>query len=128
MADSTDGENIKATDPKTSVRAPETGGVTDKDTAVNTPHDVFATSGSEPVRDKKPDPSKGIPVTRFFTKDGTPVEPSTVPAAQTPSNLAGQDPSKRDDVIAAVEYKDESGATVTHDSLKGKREADKANK
>jgi hypothetical protein len=108
-----------------SVGDARTGGVTTsvKDTA--TPHDPFATSGNEPVRDKTVDESKGTPVTRFFTKDGTPVEPTTVPPAVTPSNLAGQDPDKRDDVVAVVEYIDESGATVTHDSLKAKREADK---
>ena len=115
MADTT-----RKTDPKASeFDAPRTGGVTNKQT-----DSIFGTSGNEPVRDKTPDTSKGTPVTRFFTKDGTPVEPTTVPAAQTPANLAGFDASKRDDIVEAVEYVDESGATVTHDSLK----ADKENK
>lgn len=105
---------------------PQTGGVTSKDEAVNIPHDVFATSGSEPVRDKTPDPSKGRPVTRFFTKDGTPVEPSSING--TPGGdfaTAGPDPKTRPDVVAATEYLDESGSTVTHDSLKASKEADK---
>lgn len=123
MADK-DGKNLDVTNPKESVRAPETGGVTDLHED-NIPHEIFATSGNEPVRDRKPDASKGTPVTRFFTKDGTPVEPATVPPAQTPANLAGQDPSKRDDLVAVVEYKDEGGNTVTHDSLKAKRESEK---
>lgn len=117
--DTKDGENVETSDPKFSqYDAPQTGGVTDAVKDTNTPHDPFATSGDEPVRDRKPDPSKGTPVTRFFTKDGTPVEPTTVPPARTPANLAGQDPDKRDDVIAVVEYLDESGNTVTHNSLK----------
>lgn len=123
MADK-DGKNLDVTNPKASVRAPETGGITDA-REDNTPHDPFATSGNEPVRDRKPDASKGIPVTRFFTKDGTPVEPANLPG-QTPSNLAGPDPDKMpDNVIAVVEYKDESGSTVTHDSLKAKEESEK---
>jgi hypothetical protein len=99
-----------------------TGGVTDKEVAGT----VFSTSGSEPVRDKTVDESKGTPVTRYFTKDGTPVEPSTVPPAVTPANLSGFDHTKRDDIVAAVEYIDESGATVTHDSLKAAKEAEKS--
>lgn len=111
-------EPIKTT--KEEVVQSQTGGVTSKDEAINTPHDPFATSGSEPVRDRKADPSKGTPVTKFFTKDGTPVEPSNLPGP-TPSNLAGPDRDKiPDDIVAAVEYVDESGATVTHDSLKKK--------
>ena len=101
--------------------APQTGGVTSHDESVNVPHDVFATSGSEPVRDKTADESKGTPVTRYFTKDGTPVEPSTLPPNKTPANLAGFDHEKAD-VIAAVEYVDENGSTVTHDSLKAAKE------
>lgn len=127
MADKTDGKNVKTSDPKFSeFDAPQTGGVTSSDPNPNTDKDPFATSGNEPIRDREPDESKGTPVTRFFTKEGTPVEPTTVPPAQTPANLAGQDPDKRDDVIAVVEYVDESGATVTHDSLAAKKESDKA--
>lgn len=101
---------------------PQTGGVTSKDTKINIPHDVFDTKGSEPVRDRVADPSKGTPVTRFFNKDGTPREPSNL-AGPTPSNLAGPDPDKvPDDVITAVEYLDEGGSTVTHDTLKSKSE------
>ena len=96
---------------------PQVGGVTTK-SEDNIPHDIFDTKGSEPVRDRKADPSKGTPVTRYFTKDGTPVEPSTVPPAVTPSNLAGFDASKRDDLVEVVEYLDEGGNTVTHDNLK----------
>lgn len=100
---------------------PMTGGVTDHDEAPNSPHDPFATSGNEPVRDKTPDASKGTPVTRYFTKDGTPIEPSSLPE-HTPSSLAGPDMDKiGDDVVAAVEYLDEDGSTVTHDSLKNKK-------
>lgn len=111
------------TNPKASPAVqPQTGGVTSK-AEPNVPHDIFNTSGSEPVRDKEADESKGTPVTRYFTKDGTPVEPSTL-AGFTPSNLAGPDPDKmRDDVIPVVEYTDEGGSTVTHDSLKAKRES-----
>lgn len=101
---------------------PQTGGVTDKDPSVNVPSDPFATSGDEPVRDKTPDPSKGTPVTRFFTKEGTPVEPSSVEPEGTPFELKGPDPKTRDDVVAVTEYLDESGATVTHNSLKAKTE------
>jgi len=116
----------EATNPKFSqFDAPQTGGVSPADTSGE---GVFNTAGNEPVRDKTADPNKGTPVTRFFTKDGTPVEPTTVPPAVTPANLAGQDASKRDDVVAAVEYLDDSGAVLTHDSLKAKQEADKANK
>lgn len=108
---------------KKSTDAPRTGGVTDTDKSTNVPHSPFDTSGDEPVRDREPDSSKGTPVTRFFTKDGTPVEPTTVPAAVTPANLAGQDPDKRDDIVAVVEYLDESGNTVTHNSLKASKES-----
>lgn len=94
-------------------KTPMTGGVTDKET-----DNVFNTSGGEPVRDRTADKSKGKPVTRFFTKDGTPVEPSSVEPSGTPYALKGGDPSTRDDVVAAVEYLDEDGSTVTHDSLK----------
>lgn len=112
------------TDRSTVAGDPQTGGVTSKDEAINTPHDVFATSGSEPVRDREVDKSKGTPVTRYFTKDGTPVEPSNLPGP-TPSNLAGPDPDKiPDDIITAVEYMDEGGSVVTHDSLKGRKDAD----
>lgn len=105
---------------------PQTGGVTSKDDPANVPHDVFATSGSQPVRDRTADPSKGTPVTRFFTKEGTPVEPSSLPPAKDVVDYATAGPSadSRDDVVAAVEYIDESGAPVTHDSLKAKQEAD----
>jgi len=106
--------NPKASDPKT----PQVGGVTNKET-----DKIFNTSGSEPVRDRTADKSKGTPVTRYFTKDGTPVEPSTVPPAKTPANLAGFDASKRDDLVEAVEYIDENGSTVTNDSLKAKSES-----
>ena len=110
---------------KKDTSAPQVGGVTPKDEAINTPHDVFATSGAEPVRDRKPDPSKGTPVTRFFTKDGTPVEPTTLPGF-TPSNLAGPDPDKiPEDIISATEYLDEAGSVVTHDSLKAAKESNK---
>lgn len=98
-------------------QTPREGGVTDTDTAVNVDSDVFKTEGNQPIRDKSADPSKGTPVKRFFTKDGTPVEPSTVPGAVTPSNLAGHDASKRDDVVEAWEYLNADGSTVTHDNL-----------
>lgn len=90
----------------------------------NTPHDVFNTSGNEPVRDKVADPNKGIPVTRYFTKDGTPVEPSSVP------HIDGDDrkPRQRDDVIEVVEYEDKEGSVVTHDSLKARQEDEEAGK
>jgi hypothetical protein len=114
------------TNTKQEVVQPQTGGVTNAVKDTNTPHDPFATTGNEPVRDREPDTSKGTPVTRFFTRDGTPVEPSTVPPAVTPSNLAGQDPDKRDDVVAVVEYLDESGSTVTHDSLAARKEEEKS--
>jgi hypothetical protein len=108
-------------------KTPAVGGVTDKSIAVNLPHDPFATKGSEPVRDKSPDDSKGRPITRFFTKDGTPVEPSSVPPAGTPYHLKGPDPeATRPDVIAVVEYLDEDGNTVTHDSLKAEKDAKKS--
>lgn len=112
MADSTSPKSAPAVQPRT-------GGVTTKQED-NIPHDIFNTSGSEPIRDRTPDASKGTPVTRFFTKDGTPVEPATVPPAKTPANLAGPDASKRDDIVEVVEYVDEGGNTVTHDSLKAK--------
>lgn len=109
------------TNPKYSeFDAPQTGGVSS--TAAED-GDLFNTEGSGPVRDKEADPSKGTPVTRFFTKDGTPVEPSTIPTGVTPSNLAGPDANMRDDVVAVVEYIDEGGNTVTHDSLKSKEES-----
>lgn len=112
-------------DQKDAGNVPQEGGITTNDEAVNTPHDVFKTEGNQPVRDKTPDDSKGTPVKRFFTKDGTPVEPSTVPGAQTPSNLAGHDASKRDDVVEAWEYLDNSGSTVTHDNLAKSKEQSK---
>lgn len=98
-------------------KTPREGGITDTDTSVNVPNDVFSTEGNQPVRDKTADPSKGTPVKRFFTKDGTPVEPATVPGAATPANLAGHDASKRPDVVEAYEYLNEDGSTVTHDNL-----------
>lgn len=109
----------QSTDSKT----PMVGGVTDKET-----DSVFSTSGGEPVRDRKPDDSKGQPVTRFFTKDGTPVEPSSVQPAGAPYELSGPSPSTRPDVVAAVEYLDEDGSTVTHDSLKATKDAEKKSK
>jgi hypothetical protein len=109
------------TNPKYSeFDAPQTGGVS------STPAeggDLFNTEGNQPVRDKEADESKGTPVTRFFTKDGTPVEPSTIPTGVTPSNLTGPNADMRDDVVAVVEYIDEGGNTVTHDSLKTKEES-----
>lgn len=125
MADAKkDDASKEVTNPKFSeFDAPQTGSVTSSDPNPNTPKDIFATSGSGPVRDKKADPEKGTPVTRYFTKEGTPVEGSNL-AGHTPSNLAGPDPDKmRDDVIEAVEYIDSSGNTVTHDSLKSKEES-----
>jgi|SRR5688572_26046943 len=107
---------------------PQTGGVTSKDTGADSAADLFATKGSEPVRDRKPDPSKGTPVTRYFKKDGTPLEPSNL-SGPTPSNLAGPDPDKiPDDVVEVVEYLDEAGSTVTHDSLKGEQDEVARNK
>lgn len=110
------------TNPKYSeFDAPQVGGVSSKQTAEGA--SIFDTGDNGPVRDKEADPSKGTPVTRFFTKDGTPVEPSTIPTGVTPSNLAGPDPDMRDDVVAVVEYIDEGGNTVTNDSLKTKEES-----
>lgn len=120
----------KVTNPKYSeFDAPQTGGITSSDPHPNVPKDIFDTGPTGPVRDKEADPSKGTPVTRFFTKDGTPVEPSNL-AGHTPSNLAGPDPEKmRDDVIAVVEYTDEGGNTVTNESLKTAKESkDKSSK
>lgn len=119
MADSTkkDDTGRSPSDPKFSKEAPQVGGISP---AASDNGDVFNTSGSQPVRDRTADPKKGQPVTRYFTKDGTPVEPSTVPPAVTPSNLAGFDASKRDDLVEVVEYLDEGGNVVTHDSLKNK--------
>lgn len=102
---------------------PQTGGVTSKNTSTPSEANIFNTKGNEPVRDRKADPSKGQPVTRYFTKDGTPVEPSSING--NPSKdfaTAGPDPSTRDDVVTAVEYVDETGATVTHDNLKAKHD------
>lgn len=113
----------KASEPKSDDA--RTGGVTTS-TVDTEGGDIFATSGNQPVRDKVADESKGTPVSRFFTKDGTPVEPTTIPTGVTPSNLAGPNPGTRDDVIGVVEYVDPvTGATVTHDNLKAKREAEK---
>lgn len=118
----TDDKGRSSTDPKFSDHdAPMTGGITSKHED-NIPHNVFNTEGNQPVRDKVADESKGTPVTRYFTKDGTPVEPSTVPPAATPSNLQGFDASKRDDIVAVVEYVDEAGSTVTHDMLESNKE------
>lgn len=110
--------NGKASDKQSedNLRHAQGGGITSKPED-NSPHDVFNTSGGEPVRDKEADPSKGIPITRYFTKDGTPVEPTT--AITYPS---AAEPVLRDDVIAVVEYQDEGGNTVTHDSLKASKE------
>jgi len=95
------------------------GGVTDKQT-----EDVFQTSGSEPVRDKSPDDSKGRPVKRFFTKDGTPVEPSSLRPEGTPWAMREPDAqaSAREDVVEVWEYLDADGNTVTHDSAKAAKE------
>lgn len=98
-------------------KTPMVGGVTDKQT-----NGVFGTTGGEPVRDKTADDSKGRPVTRFFTEDGTPVEPSSISPSSTPYALQAPDPEvTRPDVIEAVEYVDEDGNTVTHDSLKASK-------
>ena len=102
----------------------QTGSVTTSDPNPNVPKDVFNTSGSQPVRDKTADESKGTPVTRYFTKDGTPVEPASLPG-QTPSNLAGKELEGRPDVVTAVEYVDGGGNTVTHDSLASEQESKK---
>lgn len=100
-------------------KTPMTGGVSDKQT-----DGVFGTSGGEPVRDRTPDDSKGRPVTRFFTEDGTPVEPSSIPPAGAPYALRGPQPEvTRPDVVAAVEYVDEDGNTVTHDSAKAAKDS-----
>lgn len=106
-------------------QTPREGGITTNDTPVNSPSDVFSTEGNKPVRDKSPDGSKGTPVKRFFTKDGTPVEPSTVPGAVTPSNLSGHDASKRPDIVEAWEYLGKDGSTLTNDGLKAAQDADK---
>lgn len=92
---------------------PRTGGISPKQT-----EDVFGTTGNEPVRTKTADESIGTPVKRYFTKDGTPVEPSTVPPAVTPANLSGFDASKRPDIVEAFEYLDETGGVVTHENRK----------
>lgn len=103
----------------------QVGGVTSKP-STNVPESIFDTKGNQPVRDKEADPSKGTPVTRYFTKDGTPVEPSSINASGAPFALKGPDVSTRpDEVIAVTEYTDELGNTVTHDSLKAKKEAAK---
>lgn len=114
------------TNPKYSeFDAPQTGGVATSDPNPNTVKDIFNTGATGVVRDRQPDESKGTPVKKYFTKDGTPVEPSTL-AGVTPSNLAGPDPDKmRDDVVEAFEYIDEGGNAVTHDSLKTRQEAEK---
>lgn len=96
-------------------KPPMVGGVTDKDT-----DGIFNTSGSEPVRDRTPDESKGQPVKRFFTKDGTPVEPSSLKPEGTPYHLKNPTAEDREDVIEAWEYLDADGAAVTHDSVKDK--------
>lgn len=104
---------------KNDAKTPVTGGVTDKDDNPNQPKSPYETSGSEPVRDKKVDETKGRPVTRFFTKDGTPVEPSTIPR-----NYKGEfDLSARPDVVPVVEYLNEDGSTLTHDGLKQQEKA-----
>ena len=103
------------------VQASRVGGTTAKDTGATSESELFNTKDNEPVRDRKPDYSKGEPVTRYFTKDGTPVEPSSLPPAVTPSNLAGFDLSKREDVVEVIEYLDkDTGEVVTHDHLASK--------
>lgn len=120
MADETAAPAASAAAP-----APMTGGVTSQDTSPNVANDVFDTSGSEPVRDKTADPAKGQPVTRYFTKEGTPVEPSSIKPSGSAYEMSAPDPATRADVVAAVEYLDETGSPVTHDSLAAK-EAEKA--
>lgn len=101
---------------------PQVGGVTSKPSD-NVPEEILKTSGNEPVRDKKADPKKGTPVTRFFTKEGTPVEPSSINASGSPFALSGPDPATRpDDVVAVTEYEDENGNPVTHNSLKAAKD------
>lgn len=108
------------TNPKFSeFDAPQVGGVSSA--GADSEEGIF--KSTTVVRDRQPDSSKGTPVKRFFTKDGTPVEPTTVPTGVTPSNLAAPQESMRDDVVAAWEYLDDGGNVVTHDSLKTKEEA-----
>lgn len=108
------------TNPKFSdFNAPQVGGVSGS--GADNEQGIFRDTNV--VRDRQPDPSKGTPVKRFFTKDGTPVEPTTVPTGVTPSNLAAPDENMRDDVVAAWEYLDDGGNVVTQDSLKTKQEA-----
>lgn len=114
------------TNPKyTEERTPQVGGVSNF--RQESGKDVLDTEANQPVRDKEPDASKGTPIKRFFTKEGTPVEPSSVPNGVTPASNVNPDENMRDDVIAVWEYKDASGNTVTHDALKRERESKKRN-
>lgn len=106
----------------------QTGSLTSHDPNPNTDKDVFDTGANGPVRDRVADESKGTPVARYFTKDGTPVEPASLPGKVTPSNLAGKDLEARPDVVTAIEYIDAGGNTVTHDSLKANKEVDNKRK
>lgn len=106
---------------------PKSGGVTHHDPNPNTPKsedELFNTSGNEPVRDRKADPKKGFPVTRWFTKDGTPVEPGSIPVTKFDEE---PDLEARPDVVAVVEYTNAEGDTITHDMLK-KQHEDEARK
>lgn len=110
------------TNPKFSeFDAPQVGGVSSS--GADSEEGLFKNNGGV-VRDRQPDPSKGTPVKRFFTKDGTPVEPTTVPTGVTPSNLQAPDENMRDDVVAAWEYLDDGGNVVTQSSLDSKKEAE----
>ena len=112
------------TNPKYSeANTPQIGGVSSQGAVSEAA--VFKTTGDQPVRDRQPDQSKGTPVKRFFTKDGTPVEPTTVPTGVTPSNLMPPDENQRDDVFAVWEYLDEGGNLVSHNSLERKQEGEK---
>lgn len=111
------------TNPKYSEEnTPQVGGVTTfKQTDKS--KGIFETEANQPVRDREPDDSKGTPVKRFFTKEGTPVEPTSVPNGVTPASNVNPDENMRDDVVAAWEYKDKDGNTVTHDALKREQES-----
>lgn len=114
-----DGEAV--TNPKYSeFNAPQIGGVSSQ--GADSEEGIFKNE-SGPVRDRQPDSSKGTPVKRFFTKDGTPVEPTTIPTGVTPSNLMPPDENMRDDVVAAWEYLDDGGNVVTQDTLKRQEES-----